>query len=225
MKQLLFSLLSAGALLAGCKSDSEATTEALQQVAKAAANSPEAKAREAAWRLATTRPPKLAADKPVDLRPAVEQLLPKDGYLQLISVKAAGAAEPAILLLPILWRPIKGNYPPVAPGYRLPFEAVLKWHPVGYAPKEKIPTEMALDGPWASDTLAGFTLREPDVTVPGQTGAASILMRPWREVTVRGVAYAYATTPTDGQSPRLVLYPYQNPLGPPDTRKMVYLPL
>lgn len=225
MKQLLFRLLSAGVLLIGCKSESEKTADALEQIAQAAANSPEAKARAAAWKLATAKPPRLAANQPVDLRPAVEQLLPQDGYLELISVKASGAAEPAILLLPILWRPIKGNYPPVAPGYRLPFEAVLRWHPVGYAPREKIPTEMALDGPSATDTLAGFTLREPDAAVPGQTGTPSILMRPWREVTVRGVAYAYATTPAAGQPPRLVLYPYQNPLGPPDARKMVCLPL
>jgi hypothetical protein len=225
MKQLLFSLLTASVLLTGCQSENETKTDALEQVAKAAADSPEAKARATAWKLATTKPPRLAADKPVDLRPAVEQLLPKEGYLQVVSVKAAGAAEPAILLLPILWRPIKGNYPSVAPGYRLPFEAVLKWHPVGYAPKEKIPTVMALEGPSAVDTLASFTLHEPDVTVPGQAGTPPILMRPWREVTVRGVAYAYATTPAAGQSPRLVLYPYQNPLGPPDARKMVYLPL
>ncbi|GAC1601359.1 MAG: hypothetical protein NVS3B25_29230 [Hymenobacter sp.] len=225
MKPLLFSLLSAGLLLTGCKSDSEATTDALQQVATAAANSPEAKARAAAWKLATTKPPRLAADKPVDLRPAVEQLLPGDGYLELVSGKSSGAAEPAILLLPILWRPIKGNYPPVAPGYRLPFEAVLRWPPVGYAPRKKIPTEMALDGPWASDTLASFTLHEPEVTLSGQAGTASIIMRPWREVTVRGVAYAYATAPAAGQAPSLVLYPYQNPLGPADARKMVHLPL
>ena len=225
MKQLLFSLLSAGAVLTGCQSDNEAAANKLQQIATAAADSPEAKARAAAWRLATTKPPQLAADKPLDLRPALEELLPKDGYLQLVSVKAAGAPEPAILLLPILWRPIKGNYPPVAPGYRLPFEAVLKWHPVGYAPREKIPTEMALDGPSASDTLSSFTLREPDANVPGQTASTSIIMRSWREVTVRGVAYAYTTTPVAGQAPRLVLYPYQNPLGPPDPRKMVYLPL
>ncbi|QKG55004.1 hypothetical protein [Hymenobacter sp. BRD67] len=225
MKQLLFSLLSAGMLLTGCKSDNEKADDALQQVATAGANSPEAKAREAAWKLATTKPPRLAPDKPIDLRLAVEQLLPKDGYLQLVSVKAADAAEPAILQLPILWRSIKGNYPPVAPGYRLPFEAVLKWHPVGYAPREKIPTEMALDGPWASDTLASFTLREPGVTLPGQAGDATISMRPWREVTVRGVLYAYATTPAAGQRASLVLYPYHNPLGTPDARKMVYLPL
>jgi hypothetical protein len=225
MKQILFSLLTAGMLLAGCRRDSEAPSDARQPAASAAANSPEAKARAAAWKLATTRPPRLAADQPIDLRPAVEQLLPRAGYLQLVSVKAAGAAEPAILLLPILWRPIKGNYPPVAPGYRLPFEAVLKWQPVDYAPGEKIPAELALNGPWASDTLAGFTLHEPGVTLPGQAGKDSILMRAGREVTVRGVAYAYATTPAAGQPPQLVLYPYQNPLGPPDARKMVYLPL
>ncbi|SHM09766.1 hypothetical protein [Hymenobacter psychrotolerans] len=225
MKQLLFTLLSAGLLLEACQTESEKTADALEQAAQAAANSPEAKARAAAWKLATTKPPRLAANKPVDLRPAVEQLLPRDGYLELISVKAAGVPEPAILLLPILWRPIKGNYPPVAPGYRLPFEAVLRWHPVGYAPRKKIPTEMALNGPWSSDTLAGFTLHEPDVSLPGQASDASIIMRPWREVTVRGVAYAYATSPAAGQPPQLVLYPYQNPLGPPDARKMVYLPL
>lgn len=223
MKQLLFSLLGAGLLLTSCKSDNEAAAEKLQQVAAAAANSPEAKARAAAWRLATTKPPQLPADKPFDLRPALELLLPKDGYLQLVSVKAAGVAQPAILQLPILWRPIKGNYPSVAPGYRLPFEAVLKWKPMGYGPGEKIPAAMALEGPWAPDTLNTFSLREPEVTVPGQAATAPILLKPGQPVTVRGVAYAYATTPAAGQAPRLVLYPYQNPLGPPDARKMVYL--
>ena len=225
MKKLLLSLLGAGTLLTGCQSDNEAAAEKLQQVATAAANSPEAQARSAAWRLATTKPPQLAADKPVDLRPALEQLLPPDGYLQLVSVKAAGAAQPAILLLPILWRPIKGNYPTVAPGYRLPFEAVLKWKPMGYAQGEKIPAAMALDGPGALDTLNTFSLREPEVTVPGRAATAPMLLKPGQAVTVRGVAYAYATPPAAGQAPRLVLYPYRNPLGPPDARKMVYLPL
>ncbi|MBO0360462.1 hypothetical protein J0X19_21045 [Hymenobacter sp. BT186] len=225
MKQLLLSLLGAGVLLTSCKSDNEAAVEKLQQVAAAAANSPEAKARAAAWSLATTKPSQLPADKPVDLRPALEQLLPKDGYLQLVSVKAAGAAQPAILQLPILWRPIKGNYPPVAPGYRLPFEAVLKWKPMGYGPGEKIPAAMALDGPWTPDTLNTFSLREPEVTVPGQAATAPMLLKPGQAVTVRGVAYAYATSPAAGQAPRLVLYPYQNPLGPPEARNMVYLPL
>jgi|GEM_PF-6019745 len=225
MKQLLFSLLGAGTLLTGCQSENEAAAEKLQQVATAAANSPEAKAREVAWKIATTKPPQLAADKPVNLRSALEQLLPQDGYLQLVSVKATGAAQPAILLLPIMWRPIKGNYPPVAPGYRLPFEAVLKWKPMGYASEEKIPAAMALDGPWAPDTLNTFSLREPEVSVPGQAAAAPILPKLGQAETVRGVAYAYATPPAAGQAPRLVLYPYQNPLGPPDSRKMVYLPL
>lgn len=225
MKQLFFSLLGTGVLLTGCKSDNKAAAEKLQQAATAAANSPEAKARTAAWRLATTKPPQLAADKPIDLRPALEQLLPQQGYLHLVSVKATGAAQPSILLLPILWRPIKGNYPPVAPGYRLPFEAVLKWKPTGYAPGEKIPAEMALDGPWAPDTLNTFSLREPEVTIPGQAAKAPILLKPGQAITVRGVAYAYATPRVAGQAPRLVLYPYQNPLGPPDTQKMIYLPL
>jgi hypothetical protein len=115
--------------------------------------------------------------------------------------------------------------PARGPGYRLPFEAVVRWHPVGYAPQEKIPTETALDGPSAADTLASFTLRELGITVLGQMDTASIIMRPWREVTVRGVLYAYTTSPAAGAAPSLLLYPYRNPLGPPVTRKMVYLPL
>ncbi|MCB2408933.1 hypothetical protein [Hymenobacter lucidus] len=46
MRQLLFSLIGTGVVLTGCKSDSQATTEALQQVAKAAADSPEARRQE-----------------------------------------------------------------------------------------------------------------------------------------------------------------------------------
>ncbi|GAB3842986.1 hypothetical protein [Hymenobacter jeollabukensis] len=225
MKKLVCGLLSAGLLLPGCKSDSEKAADALQQVARAAAESPEAKAREAAWKLATTRPAKLAAGAPKNLRLAVEQLLPLEGYLQVVSVRAVSPAEPAILQLPTLWRPVKGNYPTVAPGYRQPFEAVLKWKPTGYAPGEKVPTALALEGPWAPDTLRGFALREPQGPLPGQATPATILVKAGQTVTVRGLLYAYATSPTAGDSPRLLLYPYRNPLGPPDTRHMVYLPL
>ena len=225
MKHFLFSLLSAPAFLTGCKSDNEAAADTLQQVAKAAANSPEAKARAAAWKVATTRPPALPVGSPANLRPAVEQLLPKEGYLKLVSVKPTGAAQPGIMALPVLWRHVKADYPTVAPGYRLPFEAVLEWQPTGYAKGEKIPASLALRTPIAPDTLGTFALLEPEAPISGQSKQAQLLVKPGQAVTIRGVLYAYATSPAAGQQPSLILYPYQDPLGLPDPRKMVYLPL
>ncbi|GAA4364152.1 hypothetical protein GCM10023185_33410 [Hymenobacter saemangeumensis] len=225
MKYLLISILSASAFLTACKNDNEAAADTLQQVAQAAANSPEAKARQAAWKLATTRPIALPVGSPANLRPAVEQLLPKEGYLKLISVKQTGAAQPGIMALPVLWRHVKADYPTVAPGYRLPFEAVLEWRPTGYAKGEKVPAALALRTPVAPDTLGTFALLEPGATIPGQSEQTPTLVKPGQGVTVQGVLYAYATTPNAGQQPSLILYPYQNPLGLPDPRKMVYLPL
>jgi hypothetical protein len=224
MKNLI-SLLSAVALLTGCKSDNETAADTQQQVAKAAANSPEAKARQAAWKLATTRPPALPAGSPANLRPAVEQLLPKEGYLKLISIKPTAAAQPSILALPVLWRHVKEDYPIVAPGYRLPFEAVLEWRPTGYGKGEKIPATLALRTPSAPDTLGTFALLEPEAAIPGRSKQTSVLVKPGQKTTVRGTLYAFTTTPSAGQQPSLILYPYQDPLRLPDPRKMVYLPL
>jgi hypothetical protein len=225
MKYVLINLLSAAAFLTGCKSDNEAAADMLQQVAKAAANSPEVKAQQAAWKLATTRPPALPVGSPANLHPAVEQLLPKEGYLKLVSVKQIEAAQPGIMALPVLWRHVKADYPTVAPGYRLPFEAVLEWRPMGYAKGEKIPAALALRTPIAPDTLGTFALLEPEAAIPGQSKQTQVLVKPGQAVTVRGTLYAYATTPVAGQQPSLILYPYRNPLGLPDPRKMVYLPL
>jgi hypothetical protein len=223
MKQLLLSLLSAATLLIGCQSDDEAAAGTLHQVAEAAASSPEAKARQAAWKLATTRPTALPAGLITNLRPAVEQLLPKEGYLKLLSAKQTGAAQPAIMTLPVLWRHVKADYPTVAPGYRIPFEAVLEWRPTGFTKGEKIPDSLALRIPRGLDSLSTLALLEPSIS--GRTDQTQVLMAPGQKSTIRGLLYAYATTPTAGQQPSLILYPYQDPLGLPDPRKMVYIPL
>ena len=208
-----------GAALSGASCNSAPATDetVLTQAAKQAAQSPAQQARAAAWQKATAKPAPLPAGIPADLSKAVAELLPREGYLQLVSARLTGPGQPATLALPVLWRPTKPNYPPVAPGYRLPFEAVLRWQPTGYAPGERVPAAMTLRGPSAQDSLAGFTLVEGSAAATAQTVRAN------QPFTVRGTLYAYQAT--DQAQPALVLYPYRDPAGLPDRRKLITLPL
>lgn len=220
---LLF--LSAGLALvvSSCRSDEEKARETTQKIAEAIATSPGQQAKTAAWKAATTLPPVLPAS--VNLRPGVEQLLPKEGYLHLVSLKP-GLAQPAILALPVLWRPTKAGQPVVAPGYRVPFEAVLIWTPAGYGPGERVPDTATLYEPDPQDSLSSFSVAANDV--PGLAGsvesrAKRTPIRANEPVTVRGTLYAYAAAAAAGRR-GLVIYPYRNPAGLPDPKTMVQIP-
>jgi len=220
MNRTIFFLTAGLALALGaCQSKEEQTKQA---IVEAVVNSPARQERSAAWKVATTLPAPLPAS--VDLRRGVEQLLPADGYVRLVSV-TPGPAQPAILTLPVLWRPTKAGEPTVAPGYRIPFEAVVQWTPTGYGPNERIPESITLYEPAPQDSLSSFT-----VAVPGAAGLAGAaekqakktVLRAKQPVTVRGVLYAYAAASTSQRG--LVVYPYRNPAGLPDAKSLVQIP-
>jgi hypothetical protein len=151
-------------------------------------------------------------------------MLPEEGYLRLVSL-TPGPAQPAILALPVLWRPTKAGLPPVAPGYRIPFEAVIQWKPTGYAPGERIPTSITLYQPAPQDSLSGYTVGAPNAAgVAGaiESRAKKTTIRANEPVTIQGVLYAYTAASTGRRG--LVVYPYRNPAGLPDAKKMVQIP-
>lgn len=220
---LLFSLVGLVLALGSCRSDEEKARETTREIVEAVATSPGQQAKTAAWQAATTLPPALPAA--VNLRPGVEQLLPKEGYLHLVSLNA-GPAQPAILALPVLWRPTKAGHPAVAPGYRVPFEAVLMWHPTGYGPGERIPETITLYEPAPQDSLSSFSVAANDL--PALAGSAEgrakrTPIRANEPVTVRGTLYAYTAMASAGRR-GLVIYPYRNPTGLPDPKTMVQIP-
>lgn len=220
---LLF--FSAGLVLVvgSCRSDEEKARETTREIAEAVATSPGRQAKTAAWKAATTLPPVLPAA--VNLRPGIEQLLPKEGYLYLVSFKP-GPAQPAILTLPVLWRPTKAGQPTVAPGYRVPFEAVLVWKPTGYGPGERAPDTVTLYEPAPQDSLGSFSVAAnngPDLAGSAENHAKRTSIRANEPVTVRGTLYAYTAAASAGWR-GLVIYPYRNPAGLPDPRTMVQIP-
>jgi hypothetical protein len=128
--------------------------------------------------------------------------------------------------LPWLWgsdpdRP-GGRKVGTAPGYRISYEAVLRWQPTGYGPKEKIPTSLPLYSPNGTDTLAGFQLGAEGLTKPEHFAVSQI--QPNTPVTVRGTLYAYLGQDNQKQ-PALVVYPYRDPTSLPEPNKMTFLPL
>lgn len=160
-----------------------------------------------------------------DVRPGVEQQTPKQGYLQVVSAKAL-KAEPMQVTLPWMWgsdpdRP-GGRKVGSAPGYRISYEAVLRWKPMGYGPKEKVPASLPLYSPNGTDSLASFQVGAGGITKLERFTVSQI--QPNTPVTVRGTLYAY-TGQNNQKQPALVVYPYRDPSGLPEPNRMTFLTL
>jgi len=160
-----------------------------------------------------------------DVRPGVEQQTPKQGYLQVVSAKTL-KAEPMQVTLPWMWgsdpdRP-GGRKVDTAPGYRISYEAVLRWKPTGYGPKEKVPVSLPLYSPNGTDSLASFQVGAEGITKPERFTVSQI--QPNTPVTVHGTLYAY-TGQNNQKQPALVVYPYRDPSGLPEPNRMTFLTL
>ena len=177
---------------------------------------------------ATSPAPSLPASLPLsafDVRAGVEQQTPKQGYLQVLSAKNL-KVEPLQLTLPWMWgsdpdRP-SGRKVGTAPGYRISYEAVLRWKPTGYGPKDKTPASLPLYSPNSTDSLAGFQVGGEGISKPECFTVSQI--QPNVPVTVRGTLYAY-TGQNNQKQPALVVYPYRDPTGLPEPNRMTFLTL
>ncbi|MBC6700084.1 hypothetical protein [Hymenobacter sp. BT190] len=160
-----------------------------------------------------------------DVRPGVEQQTPKQGYLQVIAAKAL-KAEPMPVTLPWMWGsdPDRsgGRKVGTAPGYRIAYEAVLRWKPTGFGPNEKIPASLPLYSPNGTDSLASFQVGAEGITKPESFTVSQI--QPNTPVTVRGTLYAY-TGQNNQKQPALVVYPYRDPSSLPEPNRMTFLTL
>ncbi|TGE14979.1 hypothetical protein [Hymenobacter elongatus] len=190
-------LLALG-LTASCQSKEDKAAAQIVGALQTSAESPAEQAKANAWKAATTLPAALPASA-VNVQPGVAQMLPEEGYLELVSVTNQTPVA-AILALPAGLRSSKPDYPKVGPGYRIPFEAVLRWKPMGFG-KSK-PGVGKLQMPTAKDSLRGFFISEID------RGGKVVPMRPAQPVKVQGVLYAYAS-PDGGQGTGLLTYPYR----------------
>ena len=207
------------ALATGCHSNDTAGTSSSAEVpasAQSAASAP------AAASTMGSIPPLLPLSA-VDVRPAVEQLLPPEGYIQTVTAKPL-AIEPLAVALPPLWGSLKPGAARSMPGYRITYEAAVKWVPKGYGIKEKVPATMPLYTPNGKDSLARFFLGGINPIVPGQEKYTITEVAPNVPVTVRGVLYTFSGKDNQ-QKPALVVYPYRDKGGMPNASKMVYLPL
>jgi hypothetical protein len=216
-------LLLALGLASGCQSNDKQETAASSS-AQAQAQAPAPAAASAPTAAPTTgnvpAPLPLTA---VDVRPAVEQLLPPQGYIEAISAKPL-TIEPMAVALPPLWGSLKPGAARSRPGYRITYEAVVKWVPKGYGVGQKVPATMPLYTPNGADSLARFTLGGMNPIIPGQEKYTITEVAPNKPVTVRGVLYTFSGQDNQ-QQPALVVYPYRNRGGMPNANKMVYLPL
>jgi hypothetical protein len=203
-------LLALG-LAAGCQSSEK-------QPDPATASSPAPASAPAASSPATLSAP-LPPLTSVDVRPGVEQLLPKEGYLQVVSAKML-KADAMQLTLPPLWGSLQSGAARTMPGYRIAYEAVLRWTPTGYG-KGKVPASQPLYVPNGRDSLARFSLGGINFNVPGAEKYTVSDITPDKPVTVSGVLYAFA----DPKQSRLIVYPYRNKGGVADASKFVSLPL
>ena len=197
--------LAALSLATACQSKEEKATAQIVEAIQTPPESPAEQARIAAQKAAYALPDALPASA-VDVRAGVEQLLPDEGYLELVSVKGQ-APQPVIIGLPPMSRiGVKAGYPKVAPGYKIPFEAVLRWKPTGYVQTKPKAATLRVQTP--KDSLMRFYVSELNV------GGKAVPVRAGEPLTVQGVLYAYADR---DNAQRLLLYPYQN--------KPVVLPL
>ncbi|GAA4509446.1 hypothetical protein GCM10023172_42960 [Hymenobacter ginsengisoli] len=190
--------LLALALAASCQSKEEKAATQMVDALQTSAESPAEQAKANAWKEATTLPVTLPASA-VNVQPGVAQMLPEEGYLELVSVTSKTPAA-VILALPAGLRSSKPGYPQVGPGYRIPFAAVLRWKPMGFG--KSTPGVAKLQLPSVRDSLRGFFISEID------RGGEVVPMRPGQPVTVQGVLYAYAS-PDRSTSTALLTYPYR----------------
>ncbi|WP_460615634.1 hypothetical protein [Hymenobacter seoulensis] len=205
-----------GCLASGCQSDN--TTPAAgptEPSAKAAATTSSAQAG-----IPAPLPPSA-----INVLAGVEQQTPKQGYLQVVSAKAL-KVEPMQVTLPWMWgsdpdRP-GGRKVGTAPGYRISYEAVLRWKPTSYGPKDKIPASLPLYSPNGTDSLASFQVGAEGLSKPERFTVSQI--RPNTPVTVRGTLYAY-TGQNNQKQPALVVFPYRDPSGLPEPNRMTFLTL
>ncbi|MBD2769344.1 hypothetical protein IC235_15760 [Hymenobacter sp. BT664] len=161
----------------------------------------------------------------VDLKPGVAEQTPREGYLQVVSVRAL-KAEPMQLRLPALWQsdPDRADGQKVAPGYRISYEAVLQWIPQGFG-RQKVPASLPLYSPNGRDTLASFRVGGLNLNVPGRERYTVTPIEPRKPLTVRGTLYAF-TGQNEQQQPALVVYPYRGRTGGfDDSFKKVLLPI
>ena len=197
-------LLALG-LTASCQSKEEKANAAFADALEAQAESPAEQARMAAQKAAYVLPPARPASA-VDVRAGVQQLLPEEGYLELVSVKGQ-SLQPITIGLPPMWRiGVKPGYPKVGPGYKIHFEAVLRWKPTGYVETKPKSALLVMQTP--KDSLMRFHISEMSL------GSKVVQVRPGEPVTVQGVLYTYLDR---DNAQRLLVYPYQN--------KQVYLTL
>lgn len=197
-------LLALG-LASACQSKEDKAAAQIVDAIQTQAETPASQARMAAQKAAYVLPAALPASA-VDVRTGVEQLLPEEGYLELVSVKGQNL-QPITIGLPPMWRiGVKAGYPKVGPGYKIPFEAVLRWKPTGYVQTKHKRATLRVQTP--KDSLMRFYISELNV------GGKAVPVRAGEPVTVQGTLYAYLDK---DNAQRLLLYPYQN--------KQVVLPL
>lgn len=161
----------------------------------------------------------------VDLKPGVAQQTPREGYLQVVSVKAL-KAEPLRIRLPAMWQsdPDRADVAKDAPGYRIAYEAVLQWIPQGFG-RQKVPASLPLYSPNGRDTLASFRVGGQNLNVPGLERYEVTPIQPRQPLTVRGTLYAFLGQ-TEQKQPALVVYPYRGRAGGfDDSFKKVLLPI
>lgn len=198
LRPLLLAALLLPLGLASCQSKEDKAAAQIVDALQTQSESPAEQARIAAQKAAHVLPAGMPAFA-IDLRPGVEALLPEEGYLELVSFKGQSVLPVIIGLPPMARIGVKPGYPKVAPGYKIPFEAVLRWKPTGYGKSKPMPAKMIIQTP--KDSLLGFSISELNQQY------TTVAVRPGEPVTVQGVLYAY----TDKDNPnRLVLYPYHN---------------
>ena len=159
----------------------------------------------------------------VDVVPAIEQLLPPEGYVKTVSAKPL-TIEPMAVTLPPLWGSLQPGAARSMSGYRIKYEAVVQWVPKGFGPGQKVPATMPLYVPNGKDSLARFSLGGLNPNVPSLEKYTVTEVAPNKPVTVQGVVYAF-TGKNNQQKPALVVYPYRRKGGTPDASKMVFLPI
>ena len=219
MKSLPISLVAAllGFLATGCQSDNTSPpTTTAKQVSDRSAPTKAAPASN----LPVPLPPSA-----IYVRAGVKQQTPKQGYLQVVSAKVL-RVEPMQVTLPWMWgsdpdRP-GGRKVGTAPGYRISYEAVLRWKPTGHGRKGKLPATLPLYSPNGTDSLAGFQVGAEGLTKPERFKVSQI--RPNTPVKVQGILYAY-TGQNNQKQPALVVYPYRDPSGLPEPNRMTFLTL
>jgi hypothetical protein len=213
--------------LAGCQSSDKKEAEAPFTV-PAIAPAATAPAVPAATPAPTAAPATVILPAPlpltaVDVVPAIEQLLPPEGYVKTVSAKPL-TIEPMAVTLPPLWGSLQPGAARAMSGYRIKYEAVVQWVPKGFGPGQKVPASMTLYVPNGKDSLARFSLGGVNPNLPGMEKYTATEVAPNKPVTVQGVVYAF-TGNDNQQKPALVVYPYRRKGGTPDASKMVFLPI